>query len=274
MPASESPDCPRPMPSDGPTGAKAVTLTGLPNFPRVKPGDDIAALIVKSVKDSGIVPANSDVFVIAQKIVSKAEGRYVDLAEITPSQRASDLAAATHKDPRLVEVILSESTEVVRHREGVIIVAHRLGFVMANAGIDRSNVDRNSGTERVLLLPENPDGSCAALKAQLDAAFGVRLGVVINDSFGRPWRNGVVGVALGAAGIPALQDMVGKPDLFGRPLQVTEIAVADQIAAAASLVMGEADEGIPVVHIRGLSLAPPHANAAALVRPKAQDMFR
>ena len=274
MPASASPDCPRPMPPDDTTGAKAVTLTGLPNFPRVEPGDDIAAMIVKSINKSGIVPAPNDLFVIAQKIVSKAEGRYVDLATIAPSQRAQDLANATHKDPRLVEAILQESTEVVRHREGVIIVAHRLGFVMANAGIDRSNVDAPSGSERVLLLPENPDAACIALKTQLDAAFGVEVGVVINDSFGRPWRNGVVGVALGAAGIPALQDMVGKPDLHGRPMQVTEIAVADQIAAAASLVMGEADEGIPVVHIRGLSLAPPHSPAAALVRPKAEDMFR
>jgi coenzyme F420-0:L-glutamate ligase/coenzyme F420-1:gamma-L-glutamate ligase len=193
---------------------------------------------------------------------------------VVPSQRAKELGIATHKDPRLVETILSESTEVVRHRAGVIIVAHRLGFVMANAGIDRSNVEATSSAERVLLLPENPDAACAALKERLDAAFDVKLGVVINDSFGRPWRNGVVGVALGAAGIPALCDMVGKPDLFGRPMQVTEVAIADQIAAAASLVMGEADEGIPVVHVRGVCLRPPHSNAAALVRPKALDMFR
>lgn len=274
MPAFALPACPPLMKTEGAREAKAVTLTGLPNFPHVHPGDDIAALIVRSTESSGILPADNDVFVIAQKIVSKAEGRYVDLATLVPSPCAQELAAATHKDPRLVEAILSESTEVVRHREGVIVVAHRLGFVMANAGIDRSNVDAPAGDERVLLLPENPDATCAALKVQLEAAFGVKLGIVINDSFGRPWRNGVVGVALGAAGCPALLDMMGKPDLFGRPMQVTEIAFADQIAAAASLVMGEADEGMPVVHIRGLSLTPPHSSAAALVRPKSQDMFR
>jgi coenzyme F420-0:L-glutamate ligase / coenzyme F420-1:gamma-L-glutamate ligase len=250
----------------------AVTITGLSRIPRVQPGDDIAGLIIAAVVAEGIVPRDDDVFAVAQKIVSKAEGRYVRLASIPPSPRALQLAEATNKDPRLVEVILGESSEVVRHREGVIIVAHRLGFVMANAGIDRSNIGADD--ESVLLLPENPDVSCAQLKEKLDAAFRASVGVVMTDSFGRAWRKGVTGVALGAAGIPSLKNMIGHPDLDGRPLQVTEIAIADQISAAATLVMGEADEGVPAVHIRGLSLAPPYSDAAALVRPKAQDLFR
>jgi coenzyme F420-0:L-glutamate ligase/coenzyme F420-1:gamma-L-glutamate ligase len=262
------------MPTDRRRESRAVTLTALPEFPLVQPGDDLAALIVESVAVAGLVPVDDDIFVIAQKIVSKSEDRYLDLTSIVPSPRAAELAASTHKDARLVEAILSESTEVVRHRQGVIIVAHRSGFVMANAGIDRSNVGNEAEGERVLLLPKDADATCAKLKTQLDRAFSVRLGVIISDSFGRPWRNGVVGIALGAAGIPSLVDMVGKPDLFGRPMQVTEIAVADQIAAAATLVMGEADEGVPVVHIRGVPPTPPHSNAAALVRPKSQDLFR
>jgi coenzyme F420-0:L-glutamate ligase/coenzyme F420-1:gamma-L-glutamate ligase len=170
--------------------------------------------------------------------------------------------------------VLSESTEVVRHRPNVLIVAHRLGFVMANAGIDQSNIEQLDGEERVLLLPHDPDGSAAALKDRLDAAFGANVGVIINDSFGRPWRNGVVGIALGAAGLPSLLDMVGSPDLFGRPMRVTEIALADEIAAGASLLMGQAAEGLPVVIVRGLTFDMPPRPASALVRPRELDMFR
>ncbi len=160
---------------------------------------------------------------------------------------------------------------MVRHRKGVLVVAHRLGFVMANAGVDQSNV---GGEERVLLLPCDPDASAAALKARLDREFGVELGVVINDSFGRAWRNGVVGVALGAAGVPSLRDMIGEPDLFGRKMRVTTVAVADEIAAAASLLMGQAAEALPVVHLRGLLCDAPALPAAALLRPKHMDLFR
>ncbi|MFD2272659.1 coenzyme F420-0:L-glutamate ligase [Undibacterium arcticum] len=209
-----------------------------------------------------------------KKIVSKAEGRYVDLCEVVPSPRAVQLAAEVNKDPRLIELILSESREVLRHRGGVLVVEHRLGFVMANAGIDQSNIDHPGGRERALLLPENPDASCAKLKARLDRAFGVDLAIVINDSFGRPWRNGVVGVALGAAGLPSLLNLIGAPDLYGRAMRVTEVAVADEIAAAASLIMGQTDAGKPVIHVRGLQWNAPERNAAALLRPKQQDMFR
>ncbi len=252
---------------------KRVTYTALGGIPLIEPGADLCAVIAEAMIADDIVPESGDTVVIAQKIVSKAEGRYVTLAQVQPAPRARELAAATGKDPRLIEVILSESTDIVRQHKDILIVAHRLGFVMANAGIDQSNIAHDGG-ERVLLLPRDPDASCAELKAAFEHRFGVEMAVVINDSFGRAWRNGVVGVALGAAGVPALRSLIGAPDLFGRPMRVTEVAVADEIAAAASLLMGEADEGTPVVHVRGLRFGAPSVNAAALIRPKHMDLFR
>jgi len=251
-----------------------MTLTALPGIPLIEPGDNLAHILINAIGATDITPRDHDVIVIAQKIVSKAEDRYVDLATITPSSTALELAAAVNKDPRLVEVILSESTEVVRFREGVLIVAHRLGFIMANAGVDQSNLAHEGNDTRVLLLPVDPDASAARLKQALDAAFDVDCGVIINDSFGRPWRNGVTGVAIGAAGVPALRSMVGKPDLFGRAMRVTEVAIADEIAAAASLLMGQADEGLPAILMSGFSCDAPVKPAAALVRPKELDLFR
>ncbi len=255
-------------------GAQTLTLTALPGIPLIEPGDDLADILVPAIRSAGIVPRDQEIVVLAQKIISKAEGRYVDLTTIRPSARALELAEIVNKDSRLVEVILSESTDVVRCRKDVLIVVHRLGFIMANAGIDQSNIAHDPKYTRVLLLPTDPDGSAARLKQKLDLAFGVDLGVVINDSFGRPWRNGVTGVAIGAAGVPALRNMIGKPDLFGRTMQVTEIAIADEIAAAASLLMGQADEGLPAIYLSGLAYDPPATNAAALVRPKELDLFR
>jgi coenzyme F420-0:L-glutamate ligase/coenzyme F420-1:gamma-L-glutamate ligase len=248
-----------------------LTLTGLTGVPLVRPGDDLAAIIVAALAGNGIAAADGDVLVVAQKIVSKAEGRIVALAAVRPSSRAEALAAELDKDPRLIEIILSESNRVVRHRPGLLIVEHRLGFVMANAGVDHSNVD---GEDQVLLLPCDPDASARDLQQRLGAALGRRLAVVVNDSFGRPWRKGVAGVALGSAGLPALIDKRGEPDLFGRPLLVTEIGFADEIAAAASLVMGQAAEGVPIVHLRGLAWSAPDVPAAALVRPAEHDLFR
>jgi coenzyme F420-0:L-glutamate ligase/coenzyme F420-1:gamma-L-glutamate ligase len=253
---------------------KTVTYTAVPGIPLIEPGDDLAAILIDNLGRSGIAPRDRDVLVVAQKVVSKAEGRYVDLAGVAPSSRARELAAALGKDPRIVEVILSEAREVVRYRDDVLVVEHRLGFVMANAGVDQSNIRHPDGGERVLLLPQDPDASCVALKARIDEGFGVDVGVVINDSFGRPWRNGVVGVALGAAGLPALLNLIGAPDLFGRALRVTEVAVADEIAAAASLLMGQTDGGLPLVHVRGLAWGEPACNAASLLRPKERDLFR
>lgn len=254
--------------------AARVGLIALPGIPLVEPGDDLAAILIASIEASGHRPRDRDVLVVAQKIVSKAEGRYRRLAEVTPSARALEIGRQSHKDPRLIEVILSESTEIIRCKRDVVITEHRLGFVMANAGVDQSNVDHADG-ERVLLLPSDPDGSCRELKRRLDAHFGATFGVIINDSFGRAWRNGVVGVALGAAGLPSLVDMVGEPDLFGRKLRVTQIALADEIAAAASLVMGQASERRPAVLVHGLDWGERTESAArALLRPKELDLFR
>lgn len=254
-------------------GAPRLTLTALAGMPLVAAGDDLAGLLAAAIRRTDTAPEDGDILVVTQKVVSKAEGRFVELASVVASPRAAALAKEVHKDPRLVEVILSESSEVIRHRKDVLIVAHRLGYVMANAGVDQSNVADSDGGI-VLLLPRDPDASAATLKAKLDEEFGVSFGIVINDSFGRAWRNGVVGVALGAAGVPSLHNMVGVPDLFGRKMRVTEVAVADEIASAASLLMGEAAEAVPAVHLRGLACNAPAVSAALLLRPKEMDLFR
>ena len=252
----------------------AVTLTPVPRFPMVRPGDDLAALLITACEQGALAPADGDVVVVAQKIVSKAEGRYVDLAQVRPSAEAETLAVQVDKDPRLVEVILSESRRVVRHRPGVLIVEHRLGFIMANAGVDRSNVDPDLGTEPVLLLPRNPDASAMRLRERLVAHFRSELAVIITDSWGRAWRRGTVGVALGAAGLPALMDLRGRSDLFGHELRVTETGFADEIASAASLIMGQADEAQPVVLVCGLSWTGAATPGGSLIRPPDEDLFR
>jgi coenzyme F420-0:L-glutamate ligase / coenzyme F420-1:gamma-L-glutamate ligase len=252
-------------------GATLFALTGIP---LIQPGDDLAALIIAAIERAGLPPEQGDVLVVAQKVVSKAENRFVDLAGVTPSERATALAREIGKDPRLVEVILAESRSVLRSRPGLLIVEHRAGYIMANAGVDQSNVAKPDGRELVLLLPVDADASADALRRRLEAHFGCGMAVVINDSFGRAWRRGTVGVALGAAGLPALLDMRGTPDLFGRALRVTETGFADEIAAAASLLMGQAAEGRPVVLLRGLSWQYPSLPARSLIRPAEQDLFR
>ncbi len=251
-----------------------VTLTPLSGIKLVEPGDDLGAITVAAFATNGLMPTAGDALVVAQKIVSKAEGRYVDVATVEPSERATALAAEVDKNPRFVEVVLSESKRVVRCRPGLLIVEHRLGFVMANAGIDHSNLPTEDGVERVLLLPQDPDGSARRLREHLVAVFGTDIAVIISDSFGRAWRKGTVGVALGAAGLPALIDLRGLPDLFGRELLVTETGFADEIAAAAGLLMGQADEAVPMVLVRGLSWSAPELPAAALIRPAEHDLFR
>src|ERR1700730_16623820 len=252
----------------------AVELLAIPGIPMVKPGDDLAVLIAEGLARGGMTLRANDVLVLAQKIVSKTEGRSVDLATVKPSARAVALAAEIEKDPRLVELILSESVRVVRSRPNVLIVEHRLGFVMANAGIDQSNVAPTDGVERALLLPVDPDGRAEALRARLATEHGAPIAVIITDSFGRAWRRGTSGVAIGAAGLPALLDLRGNPDLFGRILQVSISGFADEIAAAASLVMGQGDEAQPVVLVRGLTWNKPANPAANLVRPATEAMFR
>jgi coenzyme F420-0:L-glutamate ligase / coenzyme F420-1:gamma-L-glutamate ligase len=253
------------------TSLEVIALQGLP---LIKAGDDLVEVSASAFKRNGVTPHAGDVLVVAQKIVSKAEGRVVDLATVKPSAKALALAAEVDKDPRLVEVILSESVRVVRARRGVLIVEHRLGFIMANAGVDRSNVARADGSTHVLLLPEDPDRSAETLRRGLKEVTGTDIAVVINDSFGRPWRQGTVGVAIGVAGLPALLDLRGRHDLFGRRLEVTVIGFADEVAAAASLLMGQADEAMPAVLVRGLTWSAPHSTAASMIRSPNEDLFR
>ncbi|MBM2851202.1 MAG: hypothetical protein HW418_4144 [Anaerolineales bacterium] len=260
------------------TAAARLTLTALPGIPLVQPGDDLGALILAGLKAAEITLASGDVIAIAQKIVSKAEGRLVKLSDVTPSARAHELAAITQKDPRFVEVVLSETKEVLRAAYNTLIVQHRLGFVCANAGVDRSNVGPLPGgeghEEYLLSLPRDPDGTCQRLRERFRAVTDADVAVIINDSHGRAWRTGTVGVAIGAAGFPALLDLRGHRDLFDYTLQVTQIGLADELAAAASLLMGQADEGRPVIHIRGVPYPFREGDAQELIRPKEMDLFR
>jgi coenzyme F420-0:L-glutamate ligase / coenzyme F420-1:gamma-L-glutamate ligase len=249
-----------------------LELFALPGLPMVREGDDLPALILAGLDRAGQVLRDRDVVVVAQKIVSKAEGRMVDLGDVVPSARAIALAAEVGKDPRIVEVVLSESTKVVRSRQNLMIMQHRLGFVMANAGVDQSNVAESDGGHRALLLPLDPDGSARAIRAALEAQANV--GVIISDSFGRPWRRGTAGVAIGSAGIPSVIDLRGQLDLFGRKLEVSIIGFADEIAAAASLLQGQAAEAQPVVVLRGLTWTAPDTPVAEVIRPAEEDLFQ
>jgi len=244
-----------------------LELRALEGLPEIRRGDDLAALIGAALARQGITLRAGDALIVAQKVVSKSEGRVVDLATVAPSARAVELAARVRKDPRFVEVVLSESVEVVRAVPDILITRHRHGFVMANAGIDRSNVP-GAGDDLVLLLPEDCDASARLLCERLTCA------IVISDSFGRPWRQGTVNVALGVAGMPALRDHRGGVDREGRVLQTTQVALADALAAAAGLVMGETTESTPVVLARGLDFSGPLADGRSLIRPPDEDLFR
>ena len=246
-----------------------LSIIPLTDLPEIRPGDDLPALLAAHLADLQA----GDILVVAQKIVSKAEGRFVTLSEVVPSPEAEELALEIRKDARLVELVLRESTEVVRAARHVLITRHRLGHVMANAGIDASNLG-SAGEGRVLLLPEDPDASATRIADALEAKFGVRPGVVVSDSFGRPWRMGTVNVAIGIAGMPALIDRRGEQDRDGRVMQMTLIAFADAVAAAAGLAMGEGAEGVPAAVVRGLGWAGVAQTAGALLRPVGEDLFR
>ncbi len=248
-----------------------IEIETLTEFPEVSSGDDIVGLIVESSQANGIRYRDGDILVIAQKIISKAEGRLVNLPDITPSWQADILADETNKDPRLVELILSETDYVVRQQRNILIVAHKLGLVHANAGIDQSNI---AGNDHALLLPIAPDESAARIRAGLEEIYAVRLGIIIADSVGRAWRLGTVGIAIGASGAEVFQDLKGHPDRYGRDLAATEVGMGDQLAAAASLIMGQAAEGTPVALIRGLDLFSDEQKASDLLRPAAEDLFR
>ena len=253
-----------------------LTITPLPGFPLIESGDDLAELILVSVERAGISLAAGDILVLAQKIVYKAECRRVNLSNIIPSQKAVDVSRQVDKDARLVELILRESNSILRSKPGTIIVEHRLGFVCANAGIDRSNVssDEPESEKWVLLLPENPDASADKIRMSLEEASNVDLGVLIIDSHGRAWRMGTTGVAIGLSGLPGLVDLRGEQDLFGYTLRITQVGAADELAAAASLVMGQAAEGTPVIHVRGFPYDLREGDLGELLRPKELDLFR
>lgn len=254
--------------------APQLCLTAVEGLPLVAPGDDLAALIVSALADQNLTLEAGDCLILAQKIVSKAEDRYCYLKRLKVSDEARDLAEKIDKEPALCQAILDESMRVVRHRPGAVIVQHRLGYVHANAGIDRSNIESDDDNPRVLLLPEDPDASAAQLRKQMAECTGVAPMIIINDSAGRPFRNGTHGFAIGTAGFEPLENRIGDHDLFGRELEVTEVAVADELAAAASLLMGQAGESIPLVHARGLKLRPSDCGSSGLIRDAAKDLFR
>ncbi len=260
-----------PIPDPAPARLELLPLEG---FPMVQPGDDLADLILASLGAMQIDLHPGNVLVVAQKIVSKAEGRLVHLRDVHPDLEALHLGTEVGKDPRLVQLILDESVAVLRKRPGILIVEHRLGLVHANAGIDQSNLEDNVAGDRALLLPVDPDASAVALRDALDVRTGIAPRVIISDSMGRAWRMGTVCTAIGSAGGSVLQDRIGSPDLHGRTLENTLIAVADQLAAAAGLLMGEAQEGRPVVLVRGLPEEDSEHGARDLIRPKTQDLFR
>lgn len=251
-----------------------LTFIALEGIPLVEPGDDLAALIAAAVERNGETLQDDDILVVAQKIVSKAENRIVALGDIEAGPRAVELAARVDKDPRVVELILRESRAVIREKPGVLIVENKLGLIMANAGIDHSNVASEVPDETLLLLPEDPDASAERLRAELKDRVGADVGVIVNDSVGRAWRIGTMGLAIGIGGLPAVIDLRGDTDLFGRELRVSEEAVADELAAAASLLQGQGAEGRPVVLVRGYTSAAPPQPATANLRAPEEDMFR
>lgn len=254
----------------------SLILRPLKGVPLIKPGDPLDDIILFALRTTRIKLQTNDILVLAQKIVSKAEGRLVNLSKIVPSPQAVEIAIKSQKDPRFVELVLRESKTILRIRPGLIIVEHRCGFICANAGIDHSNVKGDWGNPEdwVLLLPEDADRSARKLQESLEKKSGLRLGILIIDSHGRAWRMGTTGVTIGIAGVPGLVDLRGQPDLFGYRLRVTEIGAADELASAASLVMGQAAEGSPIVHVRGFPYSLRESSVTELLRSKEHDLFR
>lgn len=253
-----------------------LSFTALQSFPLIQPGDSLPELILASLTASQLALQDGDILVIAQKIVSKSENRLMNLRMVMPSSRALELAEATGKDPRFVELVLREAKSVLRTRANTLIVEHKNGFICANAGIDHSNVRGSWGDpgDWVLLLPKDADASAAAIRLSLEAVCGCRLGVMIIDSHGRAWRNGTVGVCIGLSGMPGLVDLRGTPDLFGYQLRITQVGAADELAAGASLLMGQAAEASPVIHVRGFPYPLRDGSLSELIRPSDQDLFR
>jgi len=253
-----------------PKTVNRVSIIPVLNLPLIKRGDDLAALIIDCLRNSGEKLQDKDILVIAQKIVSRAEGKTIDLNEITPSREAQELAQEVGKDPRIVHLILKESNRLVRKSHGVLIMEHKRGWICADAGVDFSNVPGDS----VTLLPENPDSTAVTIRNRVHEQLKADIAVIISDSQGRPFRMGSVGIALGYAGLPGLINQRGDEDLYHYQLQHTQRAIADQVASSALLVMGESNEGVPVAIVRGLDIPPKHAAGNELIRPADEDLFR
>jgi coenzyme F420-0:L-glutamate ligase / coenzyme F420-1:gamma-L-glutamate ligase len=255
---------------------KSLLFTAVQDFPDIKTGDNIPQILIALLEDQNILVDDGDVFVIAQKIVSKAEGRLVDLSNIYPSEKALELELITKKDPRFIEVVLQESKKVIRAKFNTLIVEHKKGFICANAGIDHSNIGLNGqeAADWVLLLPKDPDKSAQEIRMAIEDHYHKKVGVLIIDSHGRAWRNGTEGIAIGISGLPGLVDLRGREDMNGFKLKVTTVGAADELAAGASLLMGQADEGTPVIHVKGFPYALRESSLSELIRPEEEDLFR
>ena len=253
---------------------KNLQLIAIEGIPLIEPGDNLVKIIIQAVKEQKIKLKSGDILVIAQKIVSKSENRYAYLKEVIPSSEAFRIAKKTEKDPKLVQLILNESARVIRYKKGLMVVENKLGFVHANAGIDKSNIEINNDNPKVLLLPKNPDGSALSIKKGIFRKIELNLGIIINDSSGRAWRKGIVGIAIGSSGVEALSDLRGKTDLYGNTLEITEVGKADEIASAASLLMGQADEGFPVILVKGVTASNEVSDVKSLLRDRSEDLFR
>jgi coenzyme F420-0:L-glutamate ligase/coenzyme F420-1:gamma-L-glutamate ligase len=258
--------------------AQSMRLFAVPGLPMIKPGDDLPALIVHRLQESGERLQAGDIIVIAQKVVSKAEGRLVRVNDVTASEQAQELAAIVGKDPRVIQVVLDDSRAILRVRRGLLVVEQRSGWVCANAGVDRSNVQPDGECDYLALLPADADASAASIRTHLAALSGMApddLAVIINDSHGRAWRIGTTGVCIGCAGLPPVWNQRGLQDLFGYELVASEECIADELAGAASLMMGQSNEGRPVIVVRGYQLPPaPPADAQTIQRPPETDVFR
>ena len=253
---------------------KNLELLAIENIPLIEPGDDLVSILIQTIKEEKIKLRRGDILVIAQKVVSKSENRYAFLNDVTPSSEAIRIAKNSDKDPKLVQLILNESVKVIRQGRGVIVVENKLGFIHANAGIDKSNIESDTDNPKVLLLPKDPDNSALKIKEEIFRQTELKVGIIINDSSGRAWRKGIVGIAIGSSGVEVLLNLRGQKDLYGNTLEITEVGRVDEIASAASLLMGQANEGLPVIIVRGIPETSKVNNVKSILRDKSEDLFR
>ena len=253
---------------------KNLELLAIENIPLIEPGDDLVSILIQTIKEEKIKLRRGDILVIAQKVVSKSENRYAFLNDVTPSSEAIRIAKNSDKDPKLVQLILNESVKVIRQGRGVIVVENKLGFIHANAGIDKSNIESDTDNPKVLLLPKDPDNSALKIKEEIFRQTELKVGIIINDSSGRAWRKGIVGIAIGSSGVEVLLNLRGQKDLYGNALEITEVGRVDEIASAASLLMGQANEGLPVIIVRGIPETSKVNNVKSILRDKSEDLFR